>query len=101
MHRSISTEYNTFIGRSGDGKRGRGGATRESGTHYGVSVTGSRTSGLPVPPGETDDRTDLRLRPTAYGRKYEITCHSGSLRLERQFLGFTMLATFRGGEGSI
>ena len=67
----------------------------------GVSVTGSRTSGLPVPPGETDDRTDLRLRPTAYGRKYEITCHSGSLRLERQFLGFTMLATFRGGEGSI
>ena len=36
-HRSISTEYNTFIGRSGDGKRGRGGATRESGTHYGGS----------------------------------------------------------------
>ena len=29
---------NTFIGRSGDGKRGRGGATRESGTHYGGRV---------------------------------------------------------------
>ena len=55
IHRSIPTEgtqYNTFIGRSGDGKRG---ATRESGTHYlGVSVTARET------PGETDDRTDLR-----------------------------------------
>ena len=91
MHRGISTEYHTFIGRSGDGKRGRGGATRESGTHYGGRVC-NRLANL---------RACLRgkrtIEPTSgYGLDHL------PLRLAqagRPFLGFTMLATFRGREG--